>query len=106
MLTKKKITKIKNKFLAALVFASLFCFVVNAGISSVHAVSHDINHAKDLHHCTICSVSNLQSQFLTFANPNFVAAIFFLIFALRNFNRVKLSYLLSSYNSQAPPARS
>jgi hypothetical protein len=53
--------------------------------------------------CFLCAVSNFQNQ--TFLAPNlaFSTAIFYLIFALRYFDRVKLSYLFSSKSSRAPP---
>jgi hypothetical protein len=103
MFAEKKITKIKNKFLAALMLATLFCFAIGAGISVAHAVSHDVNHVKDFRHCAVCSFSNSQNKILVTTDVTFFAATFFLVFALRNFNRVKLSYLLTSYYSQAPP---
>jgi len=106
MISKNKITKIKNKLVAAMLFATLFCFALGAGISAVHAVSHhsSISHqAKDFHHCTICSFSNSQNQILAASDLVFVAAAFYFLFTLRFFNRVKLSYLTSSKHSRAPP---
>jgi hypothetical protein len=103
MFAEKKITKIKNKFFTALMLLALFCFAFGAVISVAHAVSHDVHQVKDFHNCALCSFSNSQNKILIAPEISLLVAAFFLVFALRNFNRVKLSYLLSSNQSRAPP---
>jgi len=135
MSVKNKITKITNKFTAFAKIALLFCFVASASISLLHSFSHQVNTSvegsvvkvsthkenffqklifshngkpltKNFHDCFLCSFSNSQNQALISADLFFFTAAFFLVFALRFFDRVKLSYLLSSSYSRAPPRRS
>lgn len=54
--------------------------------------------------CLICSFSSFQDKIVFAVNPFFFAAFFYLIFCARKFSRIKLSYLLSSFSSRAPPA--
>ena len=53
--------------------------------------------------CSLCALSNLQNQVLFSAVFAFAITAFYLAFISRDFNRVKFSYLLSSYSSRAPP---
>lgn len=66
--------------------------------------SHSKSSDKKSENCFLCSVANFQNQITPPANLVFYAPFFFLAFALRKFNRVKLSYLLASKAPRAPPA--
>ena len=59
--------------------------------------------AKKAADCSLCTLSNLQNQVLFSSAFAFVVMAFYLAFISRDFNRVKLSYLLFSYSSRAPP---
>jgi hypothetical protein len=69
--------------------------------------SHFANFAdasKKAENCSLCELWNLQNHILPTAATVFVIAAFYLAFISRYSNRVKISYLLSSYSSRAPPA--
>ena len=53
--------------------------------------------------CSLCALSNLQNQLLVFGAQVFALIAFYLAFISRDFNRVKLAYISSSYSSRAPP---
>lgn len=53
--------------------------------------------------CALCALANFQNQILFSASLSFVIMAFYLAFISRYFDRNKLSYLLSSYSSRAPP---
>lgn len=68
--------------------------------------SHFANFAdasKKAEDCSLCELWNLQNQIVPVAVTIFAITAFYLAFISRDFNRVKLSYLLSSYSSRAPP---
>ncbi len=66
--------------------------------------SHDKNKShKNFDDCVLCSFSNLQNQIFLTDNIFFFSSFFILIFALRFYNFSKLSYLLTSKLSRAPP---
>ncbi|NBV06917.1 MAG: hypothetical protein EBS06_06765 [Proteobacteria bacterium] len=125
--------KIKSNFTKFLVALTLTLFVLSRGVFVLHEFSHHqlesakalssnslqlqsqqnffekliFNHEnsgnKKSENCFLCSFANFQNQ--TLATPNFAFAIlaFCLVFLARKFNRLKLSYLLSSKASRAPP---
>jgi hypothetical protein len=99
--------KVQSKFTKFLVIALLTIFVAAKTTALVHSFSHhqiNFSHEKSAHHnCEICAFANFQNQILSAPNFAFVAIAFCLIFLARKFNRVKLSFLLSSYLSRAPP---
>ena len=64
---------------------------------------HSKNHHKNNYDCILYSAFNLQNNLLL-SIFDFAILSYFMIFFTRFFSRVKLSYLLSSYYSQAPPA--
>ena len=68
--------------------------------------SHEKKSAKNFDDCFLCSTANFQSQILLFSAVIFAAAIFYLTFFSRIFDRVKVSYLRSSSLSRAPPINS
>ncbi|MBP7710360.1 MAG: hypothetical protein KA100_04750 [Rickettsiales bacterium] len=82
----------------------LVLFVLGKTASLVHAYSH---HEKSSHKnsesCFVCAGSNFQNQISLTPNLIFAAAVFYLVFAFRKFDRVKLSYLLFSKAPRAPP---
>ena len=59
--------------------------------------------SKKAENCSLCEISNFQNQLLPFTYLFLAILAFYLAFVSRDFNRVKLSYLLSSYSSRAPP---
>ncbi len=65
--------------------------------------AHEKSSGKKSENCFLCSFSNSQNQIALAPNFIFCAAAFYLAFALRSFDRVKLSYLLSSKAPRAPP---
>lgn len=67
---------------------------------------HDENKSQtkqDIKNCSLLSLLNSQKQLLLY--PALFAAImvFYLSFFRRSFDKVKLSYLISSYSVRAPP---
>jgi hypothetical protein len=58
---------------------------------------------KKSHDCILCNFVNFQNQVLTTSIIALIVSDFLLIFALRFFNRAKLSFLLNSFLSRAPP---
>ncbi len=98
--------KTKIKFLVLFLLA---IFVIGKSLVLFHSFSHqnplaqnhDLEHKKD--DCVLCSFASFQNQ-ISFADFYcFAASGFMLIFALRFFNQNKLSFLLSSKSSRAPP---
>lgn len=65
--------------------------------------AHEKSSGKKSEHCFLCAASNFQNQIFLTPNLIFTTAIFYLVFALRYFDRIKLSYLLSSKAPRAPP---
>jgi len=93
----------------------LSCFILANIFSSLHSFSHKISadlvlseksnssQSHDLSHCSLCLVSNF-SEKTTFSIAIFFAFLSFaLSFNARVFDRVKWSYLNSSFLSRAPP---
>jgi hypothetical protein len=66
--------------------------------------AHHASDNKKTSGCVLCSFHISQSQILALQNLTFDNALFCLFFAIRKFSRVKLSYLLTSRFSRAPPA--
>ena len=115
--------KIQSNFTKFFIAVLLVLFVTSRAVSMLHAFSHqekETNFAagsifaklifahektaeKKSDHCSICSVFNAQNQILSAASLSFCSAFFLFVFALRKFDRVKLSYLLSSHAPRAPP---
>jgi hypothetical protein len=101
--------KIQSKFTKLCAFFFLAIFVAGVTISVAHSFSHQSDAASQektshkTHDCYFCSFSAFQNQISLTPNLAFYAAFFFMVFALRKFNRVKLSYLLASKASRAPP---
>lgn len=76
-------------------------FVVSKTLVAVHAFSHNqFSSAKD---CAVCDFVHLQNQIAPTSDLVFLATFFCAVFIFRKFDRVKLSYLLRSYSSRAPP---
>jgi hypothetical protein len=128
MSEKSKIKHIARHFLVPLL---LLFFIASKSVSLLHVFSHNsvesasvkaLQHdqsffekiifshekksAKNFDSCFLCSTANFQNQILLFSAVIFVAAIFYLTFFSRIFDRVKISYLRSSSLSRAPPANS
>ncbi len=101
--------KNQSKFLRIILLTLLTLFVVSKTIVVVHGFSHNQfgsvkilsnETAKD---CQICDFVHLQNQIAPASDLVFLATFFCAVFAFRKFDRVKLSYLLRSYSSRAPP---
>lgn len=108
----------------------LVLFLISRSVLFAHSFSHQFQHSnnfviaensilekivsshfanftdasKKAENCSLCELWNLQNQILPTAVAVFVIAAFYLAFICREFNKVKLSFLLSSYSSRAPPA--
>ncbi len=115
--------KIQSKFVKFVTAFLLMLFVLSKTVVLVHAYSHQENFApatqksflekiffsheksssKKAENCFLCAFSNFQNQISLAPNLIFSAAILYLAFALRKFDRIKLSYLLSSKAPRAPP---
>ncbi len=117
--------KIKNQsnFYKFFAIVLLVFFVASRGLSMLHAFSHqekgmgfksdnfltkllfahEKSAEKQSEHCAICSVLNVQNQIVATSPVLFLACFLFFVFALRRFDRVKISYLLSSIAPRAPP---
>ncbi|MES2961032.1 MAG: hypothetical protein V4694_01465 [Pseudomonadota bacterium] len=101
--------KIQSKFTKLCAFFFLAIFIAGGSISLVHSFSHQsdvVSHEKTsgkAHDCYLCSFSSFQNQISLAPKLAFYTAFFFMVFALRKFNRVKLSYLLASKAPRAPP---
>jgi hypothetical protein len=101
--------KIQSKFIKLCAFFFLAIFIAGGSISLAHSFSHQSDALSQektshkAHDCYLCSFSAFQNQISLTPNLAFYAAFFFVVFALRKFNRVKLSYLLSSKAPRAPP---
>jgi hypothetical protein len=88
------------KFLIALLLA---IFLIGRGAALQHSFSHDQDHSHKTEHCSVCSFSNLSSGGNAPQDFIFVVTAFLLLISLREFSRVKLSYILSSRCCRAPP---
>jgi len=118
--------KIQSNFTKSLVALLLILFVISRGFFALHAFSHQENSSakvenaeqnffakiifshekssdKKSENCYLCVSANFQNQILLLPSLIFSAVAFYLAFALRNFDRVKLSYLLTSKAPRAPP---
>jgi hypothetical protein len=115
--------KIQSNFTKFFVAVLLVLFVTSRAVSMLHAFSHQEKEAvfagdsvfaklifshekssdKKSEHCSICSAFNSHNQSLISSSLVFFAAFLLFVFALRKFDRVKLSYLLSSQAPRAPP---
>jgi hypothetical protein len=91
----------------------LVLFIAGQGISLAHSFSHYEFSTKEQplkkHHsesCALCFSANFQNQIFANTALTFCLAIFYLTFFTRFFDRVKLSYILSSKSSRAPPFNS
>ena len=90
-------------------FSHKFSFLQKADSEAVFLVSENSaakNHqspSHDLSHCALCFLSSIENNSIFAASIIFVAEAFFLFLIWRKFNRVKLSYLLASFSSRAPP---
>ncbi len=115
----------KLKYFIAAIF--LACFAVASVSLAVHAFSHKINFADknifsiksatesqiltnskpatkhDISDCSLCFLSVIQNNILLLAAQIFTVVAFSLFLIWRNFNRVKLAYLSSSFLARAPP---
>ncbi len=122
--------KVKIRFISKQVLPALalILFIISQSLSLVHKLSHDefsvVNsesflakiffthggenpsNKKMQDHCSFCAFSNLQNQISLAASLIFAAAIFYLTFFTRKFDRVKSSYFRSSHASRAPPKNS
>lgn len=58
---------------------------------------------KNFNDCFLCSFLNFQNQISVSSKFFFAASAFVLIFAYRFFDSSKLSFLLNSFSSRAPP---
>jgi hypothetical protein len=83
--TSLKVTSLHKSFFEKIIFA------------------HEKSSGKKSEHCFLCAALNFQNQIFLTPNLIFTTAIFYLVFALRYFDRIKLSYLLSSKAPRAPP---
>ncbi|MBU6140167.1 MAG: hypothetical protein KGP29_01235 [Proteobacteria bacterium] len=88
------------KFLIALLLA---IFLIGRSGALLHSFSHDFDHSHKTENCSICAFSNLSSGGNAPQDFAFVVASFLLLISLREFSRVKLSYLISSRCCRAPP---
>lgn len=121
---KAKIKSISKEFLLIVLLA---LFVASQSVSVLHAFSHDEFSSiksesflakvfahnseksaknKAAEHCSICSFANFHNQISASAMIIFAAAIFYLVFFTRKFDRVKASYFRTSNSSRAPPFNS
>jgi hypothetical protein len=107
--------KTQNNLANLLMTAILLLFVAGQFLSLSHSFSHHENvkisketpvekHSKS--DCVLCSFSNSLNQIIIFATTAFAVTYFYLAFFVRKFDRIKLSYLLTSNFSRAPPALS
>ncbi len=113
----------KKKSKIAILFL-ISCFILSKSLLLLHGFSHqnftniaaieDQNFltkffgehkksGKSSDDCLLCSVLNLQNQISVIDSLSFAASCFLLIFAFRFFDSVKLSFLLASHHSRAPP---
>jgi uncharacterized membrane protein (DUF485 family) len=123
--------RIHSQFTKFFLALTLIFFVSSASLSLLHAFSHhevvsskaSLIKAEDEHknffekiiffhktsagsksqNCFLCSFSNSQSHITLLANVIFCTMGFYLVFAARQFDRAKLSYLLFSKAPRAPP---
>jgi len=100
--------KIQSKFTKLCAFFFLSIFVAGGSISLAHSFSHQSGVAQEktshkTHDCYLCSFSTFQNQISLTPNLAFYAAFSLMVFALRKFNRVKLSCLPVSKAQRAPP---
>ena len=124
--------KLNSKFLRIFTAFLLLLFIASKSVALLHSFSHSplVTHeisssenknsffseiifshsqkqpAKNVEENCLWSAFNLQNQSNFFAALTFSFAAFSLIFFTRFFDRSKISYLFSSYLSQAPPLNS
>ncbi len=90
--------------IALLITFVVICKTAAVAHSSGHVFKNLISENSSNHEqCEICDGLNLQNQTLTTANFIVVLGSFILLILIRKFDSVKLSYLLSSKSSRAPP---
>lgn len=105
--------KSQSNFIKIFVVLLLALFVAGSSFSMLHAFSHhtsvvenssnDKNPEQKSTHCLFCFFSNFQNHINLTPQLFFCVAAFYLAFISREFDRVKLSYLLSSNAPRAPP---
>lgn len=93
----------KNTSYKLLIAALLALFLLGKGSSLLHSYSHDQDHSHKIAVCSICSFANFSASAAATPDLKFVITAFLLLIFLREFDRVKLSYLLSSRCCRAPP---
>jgi hypothetical protein len=93
----------KEKFHTFLVGIFLLLFVFGRSDSLLHPYSHQDLNSDKTKHCLTCSLSNFASSGGTLEVVNFAVTTFLLLIILREFTRVKPSYILSSRSPRAPP---
>lgn len=103
--------KNQHNFVKIFIAAILAIFVAGQFLVLSHSFAHNEIVAKEkpvkqheAKDCALCFLSNSFAQAIFVATFTFLAAYFLVNFALRKFDLVKLSYLLSSNLSRAPPA--
>ena len=89
----KNISSVKDNFLESSKFVTELQIFANDKSAAKH----------DLSHCSLCFLSIVQNNILFLAAQIFTVAAFSLFLVWRNFNRVKLAYLSSSFLARAPP---
>lgn len=105
----------QNIFKYLLLPALLMLFVASSNLALMHSFSHQSVEqvhkntgapVKDVAHCAVCFLAGSNHHILLSAVVTVAIAAFYVAFPARKFNKVKLSYLLSSYLSRAPPQHS
>ena len=106
--------KSQNNLVKTLIAALLAIFVAGQFLALSHSFSHQeslVKTSQELPHqdhkasdCILCSFASSINNIAIFTLVTFSAISFYLAFARRKFSRVKLSYLLTSNLSRAPPA--
>ncbi len=123
--------KIQSKFTKHLAALTLILFALSRGVFALHDFSHhefsnskisspdevqisqnffeklifghENSENKKSENCFLCAFASFQNQTLTAPNFAFAILAFGLVFLVHQFDRVKLSYLLSSKAPRAPP---
>jgi hypothetical protein len=99
--------EIGSQFSKILIILLLTFFVVGKTISVAHSFEHGLKHSfsGDLNNenCEICNFANAQSQLSITPNFKVILESFLLLILARKFDSIKLSYLLTSRSSRAPP---
>jgi hypothetical protein len=99
-LTKSLSAKFSSKFLVTFLLA---LFLLGRGEALLHPYSHQDFTTHKTQHCATCLVTNFSADATAAPDLIFTVATFLLLISLRQFSRVKLSYLLSSRSPRAPP---